>query len=109
MADNQALRGPINVKRPKADLVAIASAIGIGKMGTVKELTANILKALGTPEIQSQLDKNPALVNLVGWYKDNYEKDTSGKKTSADKTHEDAVEDGKPAAAPSGYVPLRCP
>ena len=93
------LMGPINNRRKKSDLEAIAHALEIDSTGTMKVLI---------PHIVAHLDKHPELaenVKFEGLFSYRPDSIPAEKKTkSSDKVAEDELEAKVAAGKPTGYV-----
>ena len=94
------LTGPINNRRKKSDLEAIAHALEIDSTGTMKVLI---------PRIVAHLDKHPELaenIKFQGLFSYRPDSIPAEKKTkrSSDKAAEDELEAKVAAGKPTGYV-----
>lgn len=95
------LVGPVNNKRKKADLVEIASALGLDPVGTVNELVGHIKKHLKGNE---QLSTDPQFQGLYVYRPGaaGAAIPTKSTKNSADKSAEDVIEGEKPRGDATG-------
>ncbi|KAI0684897.1 hypothetical protein BC835DRAFT_1421830 [Cytidiella melzeri] len=107
-----ALHGPIDTSRTGAELVAIASALGVPGVQVGKKPPA---KKILVERIRQRMDANPQLSTqpeLQGLYVYRRESQTNGnskeaiRKTSADKTVEDTAEKGKAEGGTRAYKTL---
>jgi hypothetical protein len=110
MSANKELIGPISTSRKKADLVDIATALGIEYTGTIRELVPRIqghLKAHQELVTQSQFQRLFMYRPAAAESKKADSRENG--KSSTDKQAEDNAENSKPSAAATGYVKIVLP